>query len=794
MTDGPVVLDLQALQSPDFRGRGIARYAKQFAEALERLAPDLVSRYLFDPAMPPPAEISELLETGKVGYAGAPQAMPGSARVLHALSPFELGVPIERVWPRAAHERGLRFCATVYDLIPLQYPDPYLLDPRQRTRYLGRLEILRAADALLTISNATSRVLTDLLGVPSRRVHTIGTGIDDTFRPPASRDQAGAIARTLVPGLELPFVLYPAGSDGRKNVERLIWAFARLPAEVRNAYQLVLVCHLPELAANHLRHIAAEVGIADRVLLTGYVPDETMLCLYQATELLCFPSLIEGYGLPIAEATACGAVAVVSGAEPVSDLVDPEACFDPYDPDDISRAITTGLTDKAFRSRARAKSASIRPSWDEVVRNAIDCYERLLVTRRRLWRSRRTVAVVSPFPPVPSGVAQYSANLVAEMRRQSDLEIDCFADGLDRCDAVAHAPDGIAVFDARRLSMIEAAKGGYDEVLYVFGNSEFHAAALASIRARRGLVLAHDVRLSGLYRFASRDRGAVPGGLESTVSRVYGPHLPAGIGASGEVTDVEAERYGVLLAREVIEMSELFLVTSQSAARLARLEAGPALAGRVGVVPFAVEAPAPALPAGIDRLISEIGSSAVVIASFGIVDPIKEPYRLIRAFASIAAERAEVMLAFVGPVSTVLRVEIESLAAQLGIAGQVLVTGRVERASYSAWLARSKVAVQLRATNSGEASGAVGDCLSSGVPTIVSDVGWLGELPDSTVRKLPPRGSDRDLAAAISDLLDDRRARATLSTAGRDYASSHSFQAAARAMLDLLDLRNALAS
>ena len=65
------------------------------------------------------------------------------------------------------------------------------------------------------------------------------------------------------------------------------------------------------------------------VLLTGHVSDETMLRLYQSTELLCFPSLIEGYGLPVAEAMACGAVAIVSDVEPLRDLVAPEARFDP---------------------------------------------------------------------------------------------------------------------------------------------------------------------------------------------------------------------------------------------------------------------------------------------------------------------------------------------------------------------------------------------------------------------------------------------------------------------------------
>ena len=141
MTAGAVVVDLQALQSPDYRGRGIARYAYELAVALERGHPGLVGRYLLNPDLPPPGDLGPLLGSGKVEYAGTPDAVPQQARVLHVLSPFELGVPIDRVWPRWAHERGVRVCATVYDLIPLEHPHPYLDDVRQRARYSGRLEV-----------------------------------------------------------------------------------------------------------------------------------------------------------------------------------------------------------------------------------------------------------------------------------------------------------------------------------------------------------------------------------------------------------------------------------------------------------------------------------------------------------------------------------------------------------------------------------------------------------------------------------------------------------------------------
>ncbi len=787
MSNGPVVVDLQALQSPDYRGRGIARYAYELAVALERDHPGLVGRYLLNPDLPPPGDLGQLVGSAKIEYAGSPGALGDDARLLHVLSPFELQVPIDRVWPRWAHEAGLRICATVYDLIPLEHPEIYLADVRQRARYRGRLEVLRAADALLAISPATGRSLVDNIGVDPRRVYTVGAGTNRRFTPAESPEQAWAQARTGLPSLERSFVLYPAGSDGRKNVEALIRAFALLPKALRRTRQLVVAGDLPEPTANHFRHVATNEGIGDRLLLTGHVSDETMLRLYQSTELLCFPSLIEGYGLPVAEAMACGAVAVVSDVEPLRDLVEAEARFDPGDPRSITAAISRALTDEPFRAASRAHGSAGRTTWSEVADRTAAVYEAVLTRPRRPRRAhrRRRVAILSPFPPLASGIANYSFRLVEELALLGGLDIDCFADGLDRSPGESRAPAGLPIYDARWFPRMEAATAGYDEVVYVLGNSEFHAAALSSLRRRSGIVLAHEVRLSGLYRFAADSRSAVPDGVAGSIRRVYGPLLPEGLASSGQVTAIEAERYGLLMAREVIGLAERFLVTSQAAARLARVEAGPELARRVGVVPFATEVPRtegvpPPSPPGLEP-------GARVVATFGIVDPVKQPDRLLRAFAAVAENRPDLVLAFVGPISFELARDLRMLGEELGVAERLVVTGRVEPVVYLAWLERVELAVQLRASFSGEASAAVGDCLASGVPMIVTDLGWLGELPDEAARKVPVDVTAPELAEACSLLLDVHGDRAALGRTARAYAASHTFEDAARALLEILD-------
>ena len=385
-------------------------------------------------------------------------------------------------------------------------------------------------------------------------MHMVGAGTSPRFTPAEDLEATRRLARGEVPGLGTRFVLYPAGSDGRKNVEALIVAFARLPAALHEAVQLVVTGELPPLMANHFRHVASREGIEGRVLCPGYVTEEAMLHLYQTTELLCFPSLIEGYGLPVAEAMACGAVAIVSDVDPLRDLVETEARFDPHDVAKMSAAIEGALCDAGFRQAARERARAAITTWADVADRTVAVYESLLTRPGRPWRRHPRLAVVSPFPPLPSGIADYSFRLIEELAALSDLEIDCFADGLGRSDADPLAPAGLDLYDARLFSTVEAATKGYDEVLYVLGNGEFHTAALACLRHRRGIVLAHEVRLSGLYRFAADSKVAVPDGVAGSIRRIYGPLLPEGLACSGGVTPIESERYGLLMAREVIAL------------------------------------------------------------------------------------------------------------------------------------------------------------------------------------------------------------------------------------------------
>jgi glycosyltransferase involved in cell wall biosynthesis len=802
MNGAPVLCDLRAVQSPDHRGRGIGRWSYELACALERVRPDLVAAYLLDPGWPPPGAVDELLASGKLAYLGTPHAdeAAAGARAWLCCSPFELDRTLGEVRPELVDRCGLAYAAIAYDLIPLRHPEEYLRHPAQRRRYGARLEVLRTADAVLAISRLAGADVRRLLNVAPERCHVVGTGVSRRFVPPGSRDDALATLRAAMPELRERFVLYPAGNDGRKNIEGLIAAFAKLPEPVLRRHQLVVVGDLPPLTANHYRHLAREAGVEDRLLLTGFVPDERLVELYQATDLFVFPSLAEGYGLPVAEALACGAVAAVSDRPPFDELVPAaRARFDPADPRDMAATIARCLTDEALRHCVLEDAAGALASWDEVAERVAAVLDRLATARPRPWRPRavRRIAVVSPLPPVPSGVAGYSAKLVEAMRAAIEAgtapgwaagttEIDCFADGLGRQGPAAPV-DGVAPRPAGAFEAVDHLSGGYDRVLYVIGNSEFHSRALAALRRRKGVVLCHDVRLSGLLALSQDLPGAVPGGLRGAVARAY-PQLPAHLASNGWIDEADRDRYGLLLTREVLAHTDRLLVTSEAARSLAELDAGPELAGRIGVVPFAMARLSESELRTVERARRaaaerRAGGGPFTVACFGLVDPSKRPHLLVEALALLVRDGVGVRLRLVGPVATKLAAELAGLAASRGVGDRVEVTNEVSWDEYLRLLGETDLAVQLRSRVFGEASGTVSEACSAGVATVVSDLGWMHELPDGAVRKVARDCGAAELAAALSALLADEAARARLGAAATAYANERTFDLAARAVL-----------
>ena len=176
-----------------------------------------------------------------------------------------------------------------------------------------------------------------------------------------------------------PFLLYTGGADERKNLPRLIQAYARLEPTLRETHQLVLAGKISEGDIDRLRQAVKQVGLTnEEVCFTGYVTDDELVALYNLCTVFVFPSWHEGFGLPALEAMACGAAVIGANCSSLPEVIGQEdALFDALDVDSIAAKIARVLQDDNFKQDLCAHGLVQAKlfSWDETARRAIAAFE-----------------------------------------------------------------------------------------------------------------------------------------------------------------------------------------------------------------------------------------------------------------------------------------------------------------------------------------------------------------------------------------------------------------------------------
>jgi glycosyltransferase involved in cell wall biosynthesis len=287
------------------------------------------------------------------------------ANLLHALAfagPLQISIP---------------WIVTIYDLSFMKFPQSFNLLNRF---YLNHVvsNSLRRADRAIAISESTKRDLVSLFGVAPDKIRVIQCGVDASFQPAAdSNDVEQLRARYPLPE---NFILYVGTIEPRKNIVRLLRAFARAKRKAHLPHSLVLVGARGWKYAQVDRVIAQE-GIADAVIFTGYAPPRELPSWYRAADLLVYPSLYEGFGLPPLEAMASGTPVVTSNASSLPEVVgDAALMVSPEDERGLADAIVRALTDRTLREEmiAHGLAQSKKFSWQRTARETTALYREVL--------------------------------------------------------------------------------------------------------------------------------------------------------------------------------------------------------------------------------------------------------------------------------------------------------------------------------------------------------------------------------------------------------------------------------
>jgi glycosyltransferase involved in cell wall biosynthesis len=349
---------------------------RELGLVLQGASPDLDPWYLLNRDLPaPPETLEQFKRHGSIAYSDD-ASLPRDA-VYHVPSPLE-PVKLDRVWPPGL--RSLPLVVTLHDLIPAVFPAENMPDPIVRRVYWTRLELLRQAARVLNVSQATADDAVQMLGLSPERMVVTGGGVSPDFQPPASRRAARDTLRETRSAIEGEYVLFTGGMDYRKNVDGLLTAYAGLAEELRDRFQLVVVGRLGlDDPLGPFTELATSLGISDRVVLTGHVSDEELVLLYQGASLFVFPSRYEGFGLPVIEALACGAPAIVGRNSSLVELVDQdEALFDADDPSSIRSALAGALTDSGLLERLQRPEVRERFTWRRIAEQTVDVYRELV--------------------------------------------------------------------------------------------------------------------------------------------------------------------------------------------------------------------------------------------------------------------------------------------------------------------------------------------------------------------------------------------------------------------------------
>ncbi len=230
---------------------------------------------------------------------------------------------------------------TVLDLIPLALPELYRPERNVFYKMYQRLlrRVVRRAKAVMTISEHSKKDILACFGIADEKVHTVPLGVDSVFR--RIEDPVRLVSIREKYGIHRPFVFYVGGIDPRKNVGRLVQAYGEFAKHTGGRYDFVLAGGIrTEAEFPDLERSIRGSGLGDRIRITGFVPLEDLPLLYSSAEMFVFPSLYEGFGLPVLEAMACGTPVVSSNASCMPEVVgDAGLLVDPASVDRMAEAM-----------------------------------------------------------------------------------------------------------------------------------------------------------------------------------------------------------------------------------------------------------------------------------------------------------------------------------------------------------------------------------------------------------------------------------------------------------------------
>ncbi len=272
--------------------------------------------------------------------------------------------------------RGLHgSIVTIYDLSVARFPQLFRKAIGRRRDFVKSKRVAQTADRVITISRHSAMDITDLYDVPKERIAVIYCGIGDEFFSETDQALIKKVRRQY--GLEnREYILFIGGPDPRKNVVTLLKAYSTL-SEIHLRTDLVLVGSM-QRRSEEIYKVIRENGLEHNVMMVGDITQGALRVLYSQAAVFVFPSLYEGFGMPVLEAMACGAPVIASNTTSIPEVAgDAAVLIKPTDVEVLANSIKCILkypeTSEVMKSKGFVRAKLF--SWETAARKTLEVYQ-----------------------------------------------------------------------------------------------------------------------------------------------------------------------------------------------------------------------------------------------------------------------------------------------------------------------------------------------------------------------------------------------------------------------------------
>lgn len=770
-----VYVDARCLQDENFALRGVGYHSHTLLKhARKHNVRKLIA--IIDEELPPLKNNYSILFDSTQPHSSISESPNQNESVIFlTLSPMTH--PQWRFGPILEKE-NITSAAIIYDFIPLDSGNCgiYHANSSQKRAYTSNLLWLKKFDLYSSISYSTALKAKSILDINDESITITGCAIRDNFIQNNNNQSSTSINLTFE---QHKYLICISGSDPRKNPEMLLESIAEINKS-DPGIGLVIIGNINDYLKNHLNQKFKILGgDKNKLVFISGISDEDLKYLFKNALASINPSKNEGFSIPVIEAIAASCPSLASKIPAHQELLDESELFPIDSPKILTNMILNLIKNPDARKKIIEKQSPLiekykepivaEKFWNFLIRNKKNKFVQNLNIPNTL-KPKPRIAFLTPFPPDRSGVADYTAKSLEEIGKLA--VVDVFTDATP-------SKEFPGVKNIFPLSEKPFQSKDYDKVVSIIGNSHFHTEILKYHLRYGGACIQHDNRMAELYawnmgheKFAKKASELIKRKVEIAECQNWlkDPSL-----------------LPTLFLEDIIKKSQPLIFHSKVTQKLVKQMYGvdseylPFSSYRH----FSDNELTPEHKLTTKKKLN-LPLNEIIISTFGLVTETKAPFDCVYATYFLNKWGIPATFYFVGETGT-LNEPLLKLAEDLEISAKIITLNSwTSEETYKDFLVASDFAIQLRTYGFGGLSGAILDCISSGLPTVVNED--LAEATNSPkfILRTKDHISALLMAESIYEAYKEQKHQNRLNIERKEYLEKHNFQKYAEDLMKLL--------